>query len=202
MMQTTKWTGLKYAVSTFLCAILPITAASASEVDAIADNEPRVMRIIFDDCLGFVQNDIAPFAGMMLLPITDKGRDVLHPRYATNDSLFHLFSDRYVVTWGEDEEDRYCILLTSQPSHEPMMLGVERTSFLERLTKRANAVGMTENGMPGPFSPLNTMSWRTPDEDGKTKLRMVVMPSGGSDDQDMVDAGIIIVAAAVDGDED
>ncbi|MEP2104124.1 MAG: hypothetical protein ABJP02_13745 [Parasphingorhabdus sp.] len=196
-MQRSKWAGL-----TLLGSILASPSVSASEPQAIEDNEPTVMRIIFDDCLSFVYKDVAPFEGLTLLPITAKGKDMLRARYAESGPVYHLFSDRYVVAWGEDSEDRYCILLTSRPSDRPMMLGVERAGFPERLSKRADAAGMTKNDMPGPFSPLHTMSWRAPDEDGRSGLRMVVMPTDGVEDQKMVDAGLIVVAAGVNSKED
>lgn len=191
-MKSARWAGLTLLVST-----LNAPAALASEPQTIEDNEPLVMRIIFDDCLGFIQEDITPFADLKLLPITAKGKDTLRARYTKNGTVYHLFSDRYVVTWGEDNQDRYCILLTSRPSEKPMMLGVKRAGFLERLTKRADAVGMTENTLPAEFSPLYTTSWREPLDDGMSELRMVVMPTGGSEDQEMVDAGLIMVAADV-----
>ncbi|QTD56382.1 hypothetical protein [Parasphingorhabdus cellanae] len=198
-MQTAKWMRLKYAGLAIFCCL---SSASASEVKTIPDNETLVMRIIFDDCLGFIQKDITPFQGLLLLPITVKGSDALRARYTENGAIHHLFSDRYVVAWGEDSDDRYCIVLTSRPSDQPMMLGVKRAGFLKRLTKRADAAGMTENNMPGPFSPLYTMSWRSPDEDGQSGLRMVVMPSGSSKDKQIADAGIIVVAQSISGQED
>ncbi len=185
-----------------LGSVLSAFPVAASEPRTIENNEPLVMRIIFDDCLGFIQNDIVPFEGLALLPITAKGKDMVRARYTENGAIHHLFSDRYVVAWGEASEDRYCILLTSRPSDKTMMLGVERAGFPQRLTERADAVGMTENDMPGNFSPLNTMSWRKPDEDDKPGLRMVVMPTDGMEDQKIVDAGLIVVADRSDGLDD
>ncbi|WP_108810173.1 hypothetical protein [Sphingorhabdus sp. Alg231-15] len=196
-MRKSQWVAMA-----LLGSVLSALPVAASEPRTIEDNEPLVMRIIFDDCLGFVQKDIAPFEGLALLPITARGRDMVRARYTENGAIHHLFSDRYVVAWGEDSEDRYCILLTSRPSDEPMMLGVEPAGFPTRLTERADAVGMTENDMPGEFSPLNTMSWRKPDADGKPGLRMVVMPTDGVEGQKIVDAGLIVVAAGSDSSDD
>lgn len=188
-MQKGKWAGL-----TLIGAVLSVFPASGSEIKTIENNEPLVMRIIFDDCLGFIKKGVAPFQGLSLSPITPKGADMLHAGRTDNGEKYHLFSDRYVVAWGQDNRARYCILLTSRPSDEPTMLGVKRTGFLERLTKRADAAGMTENDLPVTFSPLHTTSWREPDIDGKSGLRMVVMPTDSSEDQDMVDAGLIVIA--------
>ena len=191
-MHKATWLGL-----TAFLSLVSSPLASASEPPSIEDNETLVMRIIFDDCLGFIQKDITPFEGLSLSPITAQGRDMLPVRRRTNGEIRHLFSDRYVVTWGEDNESRYCMVLTSLPSDKPMMLGVKREGFLERLTKRADAVGMTENDLPAEFSPLHTTGWREPYDDGMSELRMVVMPAGGQDGQEMVDAGLIMVAADV-----
>lgn len=191
-MKIAMWAGLTLLIST-----LPVPSAFASEPQIIEDNEPLVMRIIFDDCIGFIKEDIAPFKGLSLLPITAEGRDWLPRSRRDKGETRHLFSDRYVVAWGEDNMSRYCMVLTSIPSEKPMMLGVKRSGFLERLTKRADAIGMTENDLPAIFSPLYTTSWREPLDDGMSELRMVVMPTGGQDDQEMVDAGLIMVAADV-----
>lgn len=191
-MQKVKWAGLS-----LLASLLSAPSAFASEPQIIEDNEPLVMRIIFDDCIGFIKNDIAPFKNLSLLPITTEGKDTLRARYIKSGPVYHLFSDRYVIAWGEDNQDRYCILLTSRPSDKPMMLGVKRAGFLKRLTKRADAVGMTENTLPDIFSPLHTTSWREPLDDGMSEMRMVVMPTGGQDDQEIVDAGLIMVVADV-----
>lgn len=191
-MQKAKWAGLS-----LLALLLSAPSAFASEPQIIEDHEPLVMRIIFDDCIGFIKKDIVPFKDLSLLPITTKGKDTLRARYTKSGPVYHLFSDRYVVAWGEDNQDRYCILLTSRPSDKPMMLGVKRAGFLKRLTKRADAVGMTENSLPDIFSPLYTTSWREPLDDGMSEMRMVVMPTGGQDDQKIVDAGLIMVVADV-----
>jgi len=195
-MQKSQWIGIA-----LIGVVLWNSPAIASEPQTIDNNEPLVMRIIFDDCLGFIKTDITPFEGLSLSPITSKGRDMLNLRHTGKGQMHHLFSDRYVVAWGQDNRSRYCILLTSRPSDEPAMLGVKRTGFLERLTKRADAVGMTENDLPETFSPLHATSWREPDDDDNLGLRLVVMPTDGSDDQEMADAGLIVVAAEPYGEE-
>lgn len=189
-MQKQQWIGIA-----LIGCVLSNSPVMASEPQTIKNNETLVMRIIFDDCLGFIKKDITPFEGLSLSPITPKGRDMLHAGRTSKGEIRHLFSDRYVIAWGQDNRTRYCILLTSRPSDEPTMLGVKRAGFLERLTKRADAVGMTENNLPAIFSPLHTTSWREPDDDGNLGLRILVMPTDSSDDQEMVDAGLIIVTA-------
>lgn len=196
-MQKLHWIGIA-----LIGYVLSNSPAMASEPQAIENNEPLVMRIIFDDCIGFIKKDITPFEGLSLSPITPKGTDMLHAGRTGKGEKRHLFSDLYVVAWGQDNRTRYCILLTSRTSDEPAMLGVTRTGFLERLTKRADAVGMTENDLPASFSPFHNTSWREPDVNGNLGLRMSVMPTDSSEDQERVDAGLIIVAAEPYSEED
>lgn len=191
-MQKAKWIGLA-----LIGAVLSVSPAFASEVKTIEDNETLVMRIIFDDCLGFIQKDIAPFEGLSLLPITAQGRDMLPVRRRDKGETRHLFSTRYVVAWGEDYESRYCMVLTSIPADEPTMLGVKRKGFMDRVTKRADAVGMTENSLPEKFTPVQTTSWREPLDDGMSELSLTVLPTIVSEDGKMADAGLIILAADV-----
>ncbi len=61
---------------------------------------------------------------------------------------------------------------------------------------------MTENDLPETFSPLHATSWREPDLDGNLGLRIAVMPIDSSEDREMVDAGLIIVAAEPYSEED
>lgn len=177
-----------------LAAFLALFAAPA----VAQTDEPLVMRLIFEDCLGYVTAKKPPFGGLALGPIPPEAEAALPAHAAVIANRHQLLSPRYYAIWGEDEHVRLCMIRSVIPSDEPMLLMVETEGFLDRITARAAAHGMTEAHMGEAFSPLSVSDWREPGGDGRAELRMVVMPSGGTEDGLLADAGLIIVAAGLD----
>ncbi|VDC23280.1 hypothetical protein [Pseudogemmobacter humi] len=184
------------AVFRFLFAVLLGGLAPALADPAGQTDEPLVMRLIFEDCLGYVTAKKPPFEGLALAPIPPEAEASLPAASAGIANRHQLLSPRYFAIWGEDEDVRLCMIQTMISSDEPMLL-VETEGFLDRITARAAAHGMTEADVGEEFSPFYTNDWSEPGDDGSTGLRMVVMPTGGTEDGALADAGLIIVAAGL-----
>ncbi len=130
----------------FLAGLLFAISAGPTLAEQARDNEAMVMRIIFEDCLGFVERDEAPFRGLDLIAISERGKEAFNAAAQASATMRHLFSTRYAAAWGEDEHARYCMIQTVQPPEGPMRLAVNPDGFLQRMTARASALGMTDVG--------------------------------------------------------
>jgi hypothetical protein len=171
-------------------AVLMVLIAAPVAAQSITDNEPRVMHAIFDDCVGFVDQNKPPFTADDLLPITAAGRGIL-PSWVPGDAfVYHYRSDRYVIFWGGTARDRFCMMLSNRDSTAPHDMGVASAGFLERLTARAAQAGMTEAFVAGDWSPLITSDWRAPG--GDEVLRFTALPT--AEDGAYTDVGVFVVA--------
>ncbi len=182
----------------FLAGLLFAISAGPTLAEQARDNEAMVMRIIFEDCLGFVERDEAPFRGLDLIAISERGKEAFNAAAQASATMRHLFSTRYAAAWGEDEHARYCMIQTVQPPEGPMRLAVNPDGFLQRMTARASALGMTEHNLVEPLSPLATNDWREPGTGDLTELRVVILPTDANEARTLMDIGIILVAAGSD----
>jgi hypothetical protein len=83
-------------------------------------------------------------------------------------------------------------------SRLPALLGVRNAGFLDRVSARAAAVGMTETDIGTVFDGFHPHNWREPGGDGVHELRLVVLPIADSATGQFSDVGFIIVAAGPD----
>jgi len=172
-------------------------SAQAQDIDV---NEDLVMRIIFSDCLAFVQSDVMPFDGLDLSPITEDGRESIPPKMQETPDLklHHLFSSRYVAAWGADDTVRFCSIWRNVVSDQPMLLGVTTDGFLDRMTERSAKIGLTDTLLSPPLSPLGTNTWEEPGFEPLEGQRITILPTAESADGAVMDIGLIIVAAGPD----
>ena len=177
-------------LAVILAAALLALPAAAQE---IVEDEALVMRLIFEDCLGFARNERTPFGDLETFPVTDPDLGPpaqIRPWVTT----VHLMSERYVAFWGDDPSGRrLCFLQTDIEAEEPMLLGVRPEGFTARITARAAEEGMTEALTEEEFTPLRIDSWSEPGED-PGELSMTVAPTGANADGTVLDAGLFAVS--------
>lgn len=180
--------------------VILLLAAPPIQAGEIEENEPMVMRLIFTDCLGYIRNDKTPFQGLATRPASAEAIDTLNARLPDRDKAIELLSPRYVAAWGADNDARYCTVQTVWDGKQPYgtgLLGVRPTGFIERVTERAAAVGISERDPGEEFSPTTVMSWYEPDTGYETgpmrPIRFAVLPTNGTDDGSLVDVGLIIM---------
>lgn len=115
----------------------------------------------------------------------------------------HLLSERHVTYWGEDRaaegRTRLCVIMgTDDYATHPALLSVQPEGFLDRMTARAAAEGLTDHDLPDSFTPAaDPPGWSAPG-DGPGELRIVVLPHDRPTPGRPLDIGIIIVAAGTD----
>ncbi|MCR0985067.1 hypothetical protein [Roseomonas populi] len=188
-------TGALLAV---LWLLLPALLAGAAELEK---NEPLVMRIIFEDCLGYVRAGRTPFGGLPTGPATAEAIRGLPLRMPDRERAVQLLSPRYVASWGEDENGRHCYVGSDFAAGQvgaPGLLGVPAKGFLGRVTARAAAEGMTEAGVADGFSPLATSYWSEPGtgaESGPARpVRFTLLATTAPDARGIAEAGLILMA--------
>ncbi|PIE10727.1 MAG: hypothetical protein CSA72_06520 [Rhodobacterales bacterium] len=176
-------------------ALIFLALALPAQAQEVTEGETLAFRLAFDDCMGHVLAGAEPFTDLPQIPLTDEARSTL-PRGARHPGVttHHLWSDRYTAIWGQDDNARLCMILSNGASDAPMQLLVDPDGFLDRVSARADQIGLTEHELPETFTPLATTSWHEP---GPLQggLRLTIMPTG--DKGGLSDAGLIIVAAPI-----
>lgn len=179
-----------------LACAFTFSSAGAEPVE----NEALAMRLIFEDCLGYVAEKKTPFAGLDLQPLDAETYAGALPAGASGiTNRYWLLNGRYQAIWGQDAHARMCMVQTAVPSDEPMLLLVNPEGFLDRIAARAAAAGMTEADIgDGEFTPLYIANWHEPRDDEKRALSLTVAPTGAVEDGSLVDAGLFIMGADPD----
>jgi hypothetical protein len=175
----------------FAALALP-TPATATE---IIGDEALVMRLAFEDCLGFVRDDTAPFVGLSMAEASAEARKAVPARMLETGSVAQLLSPRYVAAWGESETDSYCAIYTvwSEPFFGTGLLGVTPTTIIDTITARAEAEGLTDRDPGMIFSPVQSTRWAEPDKGDRRGVVLVVMPTDEDAESGLMDAGLILV---------
>ena len=177
-------------------ALLLLTLPAAAE-ERIEANEPLVMRLVFDECLGFARDGKAPFEGLTRGPVP---ADVLEGLGRSADFVGRgaqtcfIVSSRYVAIWGLDDWRRaFCTVQTPYDAEGPRKLGVDPRGFLQRVAERARREGLTEiYGADERISPLVIPSYNEPGEkEGELSFSLTATTSNA--DGSLVDVGLIMM---------
>ncbi|MER2248335.1 hypothetical protein ABS772_00265 [Methylorubrum podarium] len=186
-----------------LAACLAAFPAHAAEIE---ENEPLVMRLIFEDCLGYIRHGRTPFEGLATRPASRDAIDQIPSRAPDRDKAVELLSPRYVAAWGRDALGRHCLVQTVWSAARDGLkaqLGVRAKGFLQRVDARARTEGFTESGIADAFSPLATSFW----SDGETghdsgprrPVSFSLLASSGDEARGLMDAGIIAMGGPPQG---
>ena len=186
-----------------LMLLLAATPAGAEErVDQsalpIEENEPPVMRIVFDDCLGFVRDGEVPFEGLKTFPIDaetlERSGSVARRFVPVSAQAAHLLEDRYVAAWGRDDRGfSFCTLSTAWGATSPRRLGVRAEGFVARLAARAKREGLSEAFFESPdLHPLEIPSISEPGDD-PDELRFSIATTSAGPDRTLVDVGLLVM---------
>lgn len=182
-----------------LAALLLLAAAPAHPAP-MERNEALVMRLIFEDCLGYVRHGRTPFKGLPTHPASQEAIDGLPGAMPDRGRAVELLSQRYVASWGEDADARHCYIGTVFSAVEagvPARLGVPAAGFLERVTARAAAEGLRNAAVADRFSPLATSYWSEPetghDQGPMRPVSVSIIASTPADDSGIADAGLILM---------
>lgn len=180
-----------FAIALMHCAVAPVLA--------VEENEALVMRLVFQDCLGFMREDREPFVDLETGEPSSDAFDSL-PTFMSEQNVVQVLSPRYVAAWGQDDDARFCTVRSVWGEKgqigEPI-LGVDHNGFLKRVTAAAIAAGLTYYEPEMEFSPLSTTYWSEPETgfwDGAQRpITLTVMPTDASDENGLMDVGIIIM---------
>jgi hypothetical protein len=155
------------------------------------------MRLIFDDCLGYVRDDRAPFSGLPVRPASAAAiRNLMSPPLDRVGAVT-LFFGRYVADWGAGTGDRFCMIrmrANDAGNRAPAMLGVREQGFVARVTARAVREGISQRDGDA-FGPLSITSWHQPDSGHETgplrPISFTVMPAGRDARTGVAEVGIV-----------
>ncbi|MCP1548225.1 MULTISPECIES: hypothetical protein [Methylorubrum] len=186
-----------------LAVCLGASPAHAAEIE---ENEPLVMRLIFEDCLGYIRHGRTPFEGLATRPASREAIDQLPSRVPNREQAIELLSPRYVASWGRDADGGHCLIFTVWSAVRdglPMRLGVRAKDFLGRVTERARAAGLDEAFPADTFSPLATSLWSEKstghDAAPLRPVSFTILPTGGDEASGLMDAGLIVVGGPPQG---
>ena len=186
-----------------LAACLAALPAHSAEIE---ENEPLVMRLIFEDCLGYIRHGRTPFGGLATRPASREAIDQLPRRAPDHEKAEELLSPRYVASWGRDADGRHCLIFTVWSGLRvglPMRLGVRAKDFLGRVTEKARAAGLNEALPADTFSPLATSLWSetsTGHDSGPLRpVSFTILPTGGDEVGGLMDAGLIAMGGPPQG---
>ena len=182
-----------------VAVLLPMAALPAVSAQ-MAANEPLVMRIIFEDCLGYVRHGRTPFKGLATRPATAAVIEQLPARMPNRNDAVELLSPRYVASWGEDADSRYCYVgavFKAVEAGVPVRLGVPAADFLRHVTRRALGEGLRDAMVADKFSQLSTSAWSEPDTGhDRGSLRPIgvsLMATTPTNAQGIAEAGLIVM---------
>jgi len=74
-----------------LAVCLGASPAHAAEIE---ENEPLVMRLIFEDCLGYIRHGRTPFEGLATRPASREAIDQIPRRAPDREKAVELLSPR------------------------------------------------------------------------------------------------------------
>lgn len=180
-------------------AILLATSAigTPARAAAVEENEALVMRIVFEDCLGYIRGSKTPFVGLHTGPASEAAIKTLHPMMRAHGTVVELLSPRYVASWGEAPDSRFCAVMTVYDATDPGKLGVRPEGFIAHVNERAAKAGLTEGETSGVFSPVSSTRWSEPvtgsDAGPNRPVSMSIMPTSANADGSVLDAGLIIM---------
>lgn len=181
-------------------------AAIPAQAAPIEENEPLVMRLIFEDCLGYIRHGRTPFEGLATRPASREAIDQIPRRAPDREKAVELLSPRYVAAWGRDADGRHCLIFTVWSALRdglPARLGVRAKDFLGRVTERARAAGLDEALPADTFSPLATSLWSetsTGHDSGPLRpVSFTILPTGGDEASGLMDAGLIVAGGPPQG---
>ncbi|MEH3119431.1 MAG: hypothetical protein PGN25_18085 [Methylorubrum populi] len=184
-------------------ACLAASPLSAAEIE---ENEPLVMRLIFEDCLGYIRHGRTPFEGLATRPASRAAIAQIPSRAPDREKAVELLSPRYVASWGRDADGRHCLVLTVWSAEQDglsMRLGVRAKGFLQRVDARARAERLTEAGIADEFSPFSTSYWSEGstghDRGPRRPASFSLLASGGDEARGLADAGLIVMGGPPQG---
>ena len=177
-------------------------AARPARAEEIRENEPLVMRLVFEDCLGYLRHGRIPFEALPTRPASAAVAKQFPAAMPDRNQIVELLSPRYAAAWGADGNGRHCIVKTigdPWPPPPPGLLGVRPEEFVARVTARAAAEGITDHPPPNEhFSPLIMTTWAEPDTGHDTgplrPIRIVIAPTSRNEDASLMDVGLIVAA--------
>jgi hypothetical protein len=177
-------------------ALLSLLALPAM-AEGLVDNQGLVLRLIFEDCLGYVRSGARPFAGLALAPLRPEVEAGFPEAALQVLNRYQLLSERYYTYWGEYDGTRLCVIsvVDDFADHSPI-LTVAPDGFLDKVSLRADQEGLTDHALPEVFDMNSTSTWSEPGDD-PAELRIVVAPYEPIVDAGLVDMGIIIVAVGI-----
>lgn len=181
-----------------LAAVLATSSiGSPARAEVVEENEALVMRIVFEDCLGYIRNGKTPFQGLHTGPASDEAAKTPHSMMRLHGTVIELLSPRYVASWGEAPDSRFCAVMTVYGIADPGKLGVRSEGFIARVTERAAQAGLTQGETSGVFSPIHSTRWAEPetgsDAGPKRPVSVSIMPTAATADESVMDAGLIVM---------
>lgn len=174
-------------------AMMPL-AAMPVHADSFKESEALVVRLAFEDCLGWVRDGKKPFEGLPIVPLSENDAFLLYPPLYDEVTVVELFSPRYVGMWGQESATtRACEVIERSlarsdiSSNEPM-LRVRTDGFIERFSLYAKDNLLTEFNADGVWPPGAFADWYgpMPSNSSTTPIHLRISPVGGVFDKNGV----------------
>lgn len=184
-----------------MACVLCVLAIRPAYADEVQSNEPLVMRLIFEECLGFMLHDRMPFQGLAIRPAPSEVKGEFPALMPQRDQIVELLSPRYAAVWGDDSHNRYCMMRSigdASPLRGPGLFGVNPAGFLARVTKRASKLGLTDHPSELKLSPYVVPYWsqpRTGHVSGPLRPVMFsLLTNASSDDRKIADVSFVVMS--------
>ncbi|WP_252920356.1 hypothetical protein [Aurantimonas endophytica] len=159
------------------------------------------MRIIFEDCLGYIRHDRMPFQGLATRQASPEAVKELRSPLLSRRGTVELLSARYVASWGVDSDRRFCMVQTIRDGDgppAPRLLGVRPEGFIARVTGRAVKEKIPERYTGEEFSPLTVTGWHEPetghDSGPERGVSFTIMPTDHNEDDSILEAGLLVMS--------
>ncbi|MEO0930929.1 MAG: hypothetical protein AAFY14_09805 [Pseudomonadota bacterium] len=147
------------------------------------------MSLIFDECLGYVQEGNAPFTDYALQPAR------LSPaRLEGTAQAASMFDGAYEARWGTDPELDMAFCIVDRKDTAQAALGVIREGFLTQLDERATAHGLV-NEDPAPK--LSTEFWNVWQRPGQIRGLQIVFAVTGTEGP-IAELGVFSVSVPIE----
>jgi hypothetical protein len=187
-----------HAVARIGLLALTLTQGLPAAAQDRVDNKALVLRLIFQDCLGFVRDGRRPFAGLDLAPLRPEVEAALPAAAKALPDRHQLLSERYFTYWGESGTDRLCVISAADDyARFPPLLTFRHEGFLARISQRADEERLTDHALPDRFDMFGTPVWSEPGQN-PSELRIVAIPYEPTVEGVPIDMGIVLVAMGLD----
>ncbi|MEZ5798026.1 MAG: hypothetical protein R3D63_11425 [Paracoccaceae bacterium] len=168
--------GAVIALPFLRCAILSLALGLPAGAQQPAAAPDLVLRLMFDDCLGFARDGAEPFDGVAAPAFDAADVRALRPYFPASARAFRLDGQPYLAFIGTDSGRRFCAVLQAvEDAPDGMQLDA---AFIEAASDRAAGLGLVLDHRQDSYGRTDAL-WRQPQFQQDPTLGIVVSLSLG-----------------------